>query len=205
MNPQEKIARLTLLERVRVGGKTFWNCLCSCGKRKRIREDHIKSGMSKSCGCLTIEASISKATHGMCRRSGAGRSPEFITWSGMRDRCSNKNNPAYGRYGGRGIVVCKRWESFSAFISDMGLKPSKLHTIERINNSIGYFPSNCKWATKKDQANNRRSNLKLTLDGVTKTAAQWGEVVGIPPATLVARKRYGWTDSKALQTPLTKR
>ncbi len=182
--------------------KTFVKCKCDCGAEKFIREDHIKSGRSKICGCLNREATLkSNSKHGGCRRS--GHAPEFDVWVGMNSRCHNPSYPAFYRYGGRGISVCEKWHhSYANFISDMGRKPTPSHTIERLNNNGNYEPSNCKWATRKEQANNRRTNHFMTHAGKTLTASQWSEILGIHSLTLVARSKRGWSDEKTLTTPL---
>lgn len=121
----------------------------------------------------------------------------YITWSHMKQRCINRRDPSYVRYGGRGITVCERWLSFENFITDMGWKPEGL-TLERLDNMGNYELSNCKWATIIDQANNRRSNTNLTLNDVTKTIAQWASYLDINPQTISTRLRRGWSVERAL-------
>jgi hypothetical protein len=139
-----------------------FNCLCDCGNLKKIQLNHLMSGDITSCGCKKIEICGNNfRTHGL------SKSAEFNTWSLMKKRCYNKNDKRYNDWGGRGITVCESWlDSFENFIKDMGFKPSKEHSIDRINNDGNYEPSNCRWATRSEQMKNRRkfkrSKRKIT-------------------------------------------
>jgi len=133
---------------------TIWLCRCSCGAEKEVPKGYLKSGHSKSCGCLRSDiARKLNSTHG-----GSGTTLHRI-WKSMRERCNNKNNKRYYRYGGRGILICERWWEFDAFRHDMGECPPGL-TIDRINNDKGYSKENCRWATRLEQGQNR-SSVKL--------------------------------------------
>ncbi len=141
-----------------------------------------------------------RRTHG-CARKGSW-SPEYMSWVAMIQRCTNPKNPSYPRYGGRRITVCDRWMTFENFLADMGAKPSPKHSIERIDNDGHYHASNCRWATAKVQARNRRNNRLLTLNGKTLCVAAWAETLGISQWVLANRLRYGWSDERILTTPV---
>lgn len=117
--------------------------------------------------------------------------PEYSSWAGMRSRCRNRNHPRFKDYGGRGIEVCNRWNLFSNFLIDMGQKP-KGYSLERIDNSGNYEPNNCRWASLKEQARNRRTSKKVTFNSQTKTIAEWSELTGINQNTILRRIQRGW-------------
>lgn len=138
-------------------GKIRWWCMCICGKEKLAHADHLKSGSTRSCGCLNLEVLLKMSVkHGNTRNK--QNTPEYTAWCGMFKRCNNDpKSKSWPYYTGRGITVCQRWkDSFQNFLDDMGLKPSPLHSIDRINNDGNYEPLNCKWSTKKEQSLNRR-------------------------------------------------
>ena len=128
---------------------------------------------------------------------------EYGTWSDMKQRCSNPRHRKYHRYGGRGIVVCERWQCFKNFFADMGRRPSIRHSLDRIDNNGNYEPGNCRWATTKQQARNTVSNQLVSFQGETLCLAEWAERKGIKPLTLRARIfEYGWTVERAMTTPV---
>lgn len=125
--------------------------------------------------------------------------PEYWAWQHMRARCNNPKHKSFKNYGGRGIVVCKRWNSYASFLADMGRRPSAKHSLERKNNDRHYCPGNCKWATKSEQVNNTRVNRRITFNGETKTVSQWAHEIGIKPNTLHYRLVvYGWSKERSL-------
>lgn len=162
-------------------GAMMWLCKCDCGKEVVYDGSRVKLGKVKSCGCKK-----NKPKHG-----GAG-TREYISWCAMKSRCTNPNQECYKNYGDRGITICDRWlGSFENFLADMGNSPSSKHTIERVDNDKGYYPGNCRWATRKEQNRNRRSNRLIEINGIKKCATQWCEHFGIPWNTYKARKRNG--------------
>jgi len=128
--------------------------------------------------------------------------PEYTCWLNMRARCRNPNHPEFKNYGARGIVVCDRWSSFDNFVEDMGLRPSSNHSIERLNNDKPYSSENCVWLESKYQARNQRKTRKVELDGEVVSLSEAAEKLGVRPATLLNRTRYGRTLQEAITGPL---
>lgn len=181
-----RVNKLRVLRRVEnVGKQPAWLCICDCGTKKTILGMHLRAGKPVDCGCKYLERQ--RASH---VRHGMTDSPEWRAWKSMLDRCLNDNHPSWRHYGGRGITVCKRWLMFENFYSDMGPRPEGM-SLDRINNSKGYKPSNCRWATHAEQQNNRRSNVYLTLDGETKTMKQWAAHFGVKYSVVKERHADG--------------
>lgn len=157
------------------GGKRAWDCKCSCGVVRAVRGSDLRMGKSISCGCHRLE-SVMKHGHLL----GAIKTSEYNSWVAMIQRCTNPTATEFAQYGGRGISVCDRWrKSFADFINDMGLKPSKGMSIDRIDVNGNYEPSNCRWATKREQGNNRRDNRVATYQGRTQTVLEWCRELGV--------------------------
>ncbi len=159
----KRFGRLKVIERAKSQcGRACWKCQCDCGNIKIIIGKSLRNGNTKSCGCLMKEANREKmTTHGM------RGNPLYAVWRAMRQRCNNTNDKAYKNYGGRGIMVCHRWQKFENFFEDMGVCPTGF-TLERIDNDKGYQKNNCKWATRLEQARNKRiyQNNKTGVVGV---------------------------------------
>jgi len=173
----------------------LWTCRCSCGTIKNISAGCLVNG-TRSCGCLQKE-SVAKLTY----KHGMANSPLFMIWSGMHSRCKDMSNKDYG---GRGIRICKRWNEFANFLADMGDRPSPKHSIERKDVNGHYCPENCVWATRQEQHNNTRVTKWITLDGITKSLADWARTFNISDKTVRDRLVRGWTEAAAIKTPLLK-
>lgn len=133
---------------------------------------------------------------------GLSKTPEFRTWTSMMTRCRNPRSQDYPRYGGRGIIVCERWNTFVNFLADMGHKPSRRHSIDRINTNGNYEPSNCRWATPIQQSRNQRSNRVIELNGRSQCVADWAEEYGMAPDTLRHRLDRGFSLEESLEMPV---
>lgn len=166
------------------GNRKAWLCACDCGGTAVSSTTKLQLGEKLSCGCLERENNDSLRKHGHYGTR------TYRIWSNMKSRCLNQKTKFYPQYGGRGIKVHEKWMTFDGFFADMGECPDGM-TIERMDNDLGYNKENCRWATKKDQANNRSSNIVVVHNGVEMTLKQLAEAVGVKYTTLYARHKRG--------------
>lgn len=172
-----------------------WRCRCDCGVETVVRGAYLRSGATRSCGCIRSESTRARAlVHG-----GVGR-PEYGVWLGLRRRCLSPADPGFKNYGGRGITVAPEWSSFARFFADMGPRPTDRHTIERLENDGPYAPWNCAWRTRREQANNMRRNHRLSCGGDNLSIAEWARRTGMRPATISSRLHLGWSVERTLST-----
>jgi hypothetical protein len=195
-----KFGRLTVIEKTdRRGssGAVFWKCLCECGKTKDISSSCLRTGQTKSCGCLFLDDAAAK---GRAKRiHGMTNTRTYKSWIGMKQRCYNQNNKKYMIYGGRGIYVCESWKnSFESFYKDMGEAPDGM-SIDRIDVNGNYEPSNCRWATQKEQQNNRSNNLILEYQSKKYTLQQLCDHLGKNSDKVQQRLKRGDSLERALR------
>lgn len=193
----QRFGRLVVLERMpnKTIGNTIWKCRCDCGNESIVQGGNLRGGKVQSCGCLQREA-VTK--HGM------EATPTYNAWASMKSRCNNPQNKFYQDYGGRGIKYCPQWEKFEQFLADVGEKPEGLW-LERVDNNLGYEPSNCKWATPTEQRRNTRVNKYYEFRESSKTATAWAEKLQIPVETIRSRLNLGWSIEDAFTKPIDKR
>lgn len=197
----QKIGRWTVIDSYGItknGTICYW-CRCECGIEKEVDGSSLRRGSSKSCGCLKKEISI---------KHGYSRSITYHTWKNMNYRCDNPNNKRYKDYGARNIKVCSRWsdknpKGFQNFLEDMGECPPGL-TLDRIKNNLGYYKQNCKWATRKEQARNRRNNRLENFNKQFQCRSMLSEKYKINRSTLDYRLNKGISIEKTLITPVRK-
>lgn len=173
-------------------GNRKWLFQCDCGNTTTVSGSNAKLGITGSCGCRR-----GNLRHGASRR--IGRTTEYGAWVGMRKRCYDKKTNQFKDYGGRGIAVCERWlHSFENFLADVGLKPTRLHTIDRINNDGNYEPGNVRWSTRKEQQNNRRTTRMVQYLGKTQSLTAWCEELNQNKIRICSRMARGMTPQQAL-------
>lgn len=193
---QDKLTVLFVDEPNKKNGRSMWRCRCECGVDVSVSTHELRRGQKS---CINCSKAVSK--HKMSHLK------EYAVWAAMIRRCTNKKDANYSHYGGRGISVSERWvgdNGFANFISDMGLRPTNGHTLERVNNDGNYEPANCKWATRKEQCRNFRHNRMLTFNGEEKCISEWAEIHGMTHDTLSRRLKKGMSIKEALNTPIKK-
>lgn len=175
-------------------GTIIYQCICKCGNITKANANSLRQGIIKSCGCWAKENARNKfSTHGL------SKTRIYKIWCGMIERCTKIGNKNYDKYGARGIKVCAKWATFEGFYEDMKDGYDDTLTLERINNKGNYEKTNCKWATYKEQADNRRTTIYLTIDGVTKKLMEWSKISGTNPNIIRQRvKAYKWSHKEAV-------
>ena len=200
----QTFGRLTIIERAENAKNkaTRWKSVCKCGNKIVVLASSLRSGRTKSCGCLNSETTAKRNfLHGMSHSS------EHNIWWAMIQRCYNPNNNAFDRYGGRGVTVCNEWrDNFMAFFNHVGPRPSSKYSIDRVDNDGNYEPNNVRWATRKQQADNKRNNHLIMFNGRLKNLTQWAKIVGVNKKTLFNRiNTLNWPIEKALTKPINRR
>lgn len=182
-------------------GSRLWLCRCSCGIETVVHSGALTQGHTKSCGCLRHESRNTR--HGMAREQGEGKHPVWLAWASMNQRCYDVHATNYKDYGGRGIKVCRRWVVFENFRDDMLPTWFSGGTLERDDNEGDYSPQNCRWATKKEQARNRRSTRWVEVFGERMSLAEAVERFGVVKYGIVLQRidRNGWSIEDALTIP----
>jgi hypothetical protein len=188
--------------------RIYFNCKCDCGNQKEIRGSHLKGGLIVSCGCyhkkVTSTISQKVITHGK------SQTRLYRVFMDMKTRCYNSKSKDYKNYGGRGITICKEWLQDYTSFEDWALKngydesaKKGVCTIDRINVNGNYEPSNCRWVSNKEQANNKTTNHYITYNGETKTISQWSSITGISKSVILNRLvRHKWSVKRALTEPI---
>lgn len=188
----EKFNRLLVLSEMPIRNmKTYWKCKCDCGNIITVQGSALTTDQTQSCECLQKErASVASFKHKLTQ------STEYYSWTNMKTRCLNPNSQDYADYGGRGIRICETWkDDFLKFLSDMGKKPSKKHSLDRIDVNGNYCPENCRWAIPFVQTRNKRSNRWLEHNGLKMILQDWAEYFGIDQGNLsVSLKRKSITE-----------
>lgn len=193
----QRFGRLQVMARAASdkNGNAKWRCACDCGNERVVYSQSMRSGATTSCGCLNREVvSAASTTHGY---SGTAA---YKAWHAMLQRCENPEHHKWHRYGGRGIRVCERWHDYANFLTDMGPRPQGM-TIDRKDNDGDYTPGNCRWATPRQQSNNRENTRRVTADGESVPLAEAARARALNRATVRSRLRAGWTERQALTTP----
>lgn len=189
----QKFGRLTAES---YAGNGSWNVVCDCGSRKCVYRGKLVNNLTKSCGCFHKERLPYYR-----RKHGKTKSPTYIAWTAMRQRCLNKKNPGYSRYGEKGITICNEWMSFDAFYRDMGERPQGT-SLDRIDNSKGYCKGNCRWATVKQQNRNNSRNIHVFFKQKDYVLSELCELLKIKYNLVRDRLILGWTIEDAVTRPI---
>lgn len=194
-----RFGRLVVIEAAEnKGKKPRWLCQCDCGKTKIVHSSSLKNGNTKSCGCFRTETTIAR-----CSTNRSKDKTLYAVWNTIKQRCNNPNNKSYSNYGGRGITICDEWYNYDNFY-EWSINNGYKHGLEidRINNSLGYSPDNCRWVTKSVNANNKRNVKQYTINGESKSLPEWCREYNINYDTVYLRvHRLHWDVEKALVTP----
>lgn len=201
----QRFGRLVVLGLAKPRSTALWLCRCDCGNEKAVYASSLRDAHRQSCGCLKLDAITTSGSADFCAKN-TREYKEYPVWKQMINRCHNPKSNVFSDYGGRGITVCDRWRygengehGFSCFMADMGARPSDAHTIDRLNNELGYSPSNCAWATRNEQAINRRNSIFVKYQGVRMPLVEASKMAGIPYGTVYDRLfTQGWTQEQAL-------
>ncbi len=199
ITPGEIFGRLTVVrEAPQFGWRRRAQCRCQCGTIIVCDMAKLRTGWTRSCGCFKREVTGNRA-----RTHGRTNTPEYRIWCDIKKRCTNPRCKSWKDYGGRGITMCARWlRSFVAFLNDMGPRPSPKHTIERLNNNLGYSPSNCVWILKSEQMRNMSTNYRITFEGRTQCLAAWAEELRVPAGRIWNRLyNLHWSVDDAFTLP----
>lgn len=189
-----RYGRLTVLKWHSSGRSVKWECLCDCGKTKIVQTNNLRSGHTRSCGCLLEDVKrLHSKTHG------GTSSRTYHVWSTMRQRCGNPKHEHYHYYGGRGITVCERWGKFANFLEDMGHAPDRLQ-LDRTDRDGNYCQENCKWVTKTENMRNRSNNYVVEYEGEVICLSALAEKTGVPVYALARRiKQWGMSPKMAVE------
>lgn len=187
----------------RKGSRSRCEAECGCGSVCEYDLDNVKRGNTTRCRECAIKSRAEKRATHKKSSSFKGEDPEgyatYTIWQAIKRRCNNESDVRFNDYGGRGISIDESWAvSFERFISDMGIRPSPRHQIDRIDNNGDYEPSNCRWATRKENARNKRNNVVLSARGMSMCVSEWSEILGVSQGVISARIRRGWSEERAL-------
>lgn len=190
-----QLTALSLVMRDVEWNNHIWRFSCECGNSVDLRIKSVRQGHTSSCGCAFVKMMVARnSTHGLSRI----HPRTYRSWKDMRARCNNPHNTDFVDYGGRGIAVCERWDDFAKFFADMGERPAG-QTLDRIDANGDYDPANCRWADAKTQANNKRNNRLVSVNGVSKTLQEWCDKIGIDRSKVRYRLDVGYTIDEALK------
>lgn len=196
-NAGDLFGKLTLIYTYKKNSRTWWSCRCECGNDVNTDLSRLRSGVTSQCRPCGVKSSAKTRT-----RHGMTKTKEHRAWTALKDRCTNKKSKSHKWYVDRGISFCDRWLSFECFFEDMGLAPTKGHSIDRIDNDKGYSKENCRWATKDEQMNNMSTNRVIEYRGESKTLASWCKLLDVS-YTMVKCRIYSklYTIEQAFELP----